>query len=470
MIPCRLSDMQRIYRYSNPFLSHLTRIKRSGESVLKSQMQRSLSQSGITISSQSNRRQYSSQLDHRHFASQSNGRHFPSQSNGRCFSNQSDYSNFSSQSDGRDYLEIDKRLASIDNRRKQKGGRGWTITRAVTQHIHEHLANDPKYTTTLDRPRDSFRISESELDIDIEQKIKRIDKLCENGNVSQATGVVVNTIMKYAKWPEEVLKPLERWLTHRVHILSLPDALYALDAFVQMEYQPRYLLKILLRHLALHFDSTDKTPANVVHLMFLIGLSRDAPVELMHDLETYIEENVHKFSSVEISIICFSFFVTNRAMRSSSLTQTMAETLLNEFRVSHQNRSRDYMNLYRLGSILKAFRHAGYREVAFYEELGDLICESAWGLAHDRPIKDINVSMQIAQTYATLGIKHEQLFQEMEGKIPALQTGVSGQGVRFRAKDLARLCWSYVILRRTVPKNWQDALIDELTAMPIAER
>ena len=413
------------------------------------------------------------QSNHSNGLGQSNHCNFLSQPHYRHSSRKSHHRHFSSQSAERDYVEQEKQL---DRKSRAKRSRSWAITLDVTINLREHLTNNPKYSGTIYKPTlksESIFGEDSESNNINKQIVKEIYRLFEKGERKEAMDVFVDTVTRCTKYQQDILKPLEKCLASHIDTLSLSNSLYAFDVFSHVEYRPRYLLGTLLRHLAVHFESVEKTPPNIVHLLYLIGLSRDAPVELMQSLEIYIENNISEFNAVEIGIISFGFFVANRAMESPNLTQAMAETILSEFKTSLAKQSHHEMNLYLLGNIFKAFRHAGFKNVKFYEELGDIICESDWGLNDDQRIHDSNSLREIVRTYAILAIKHERLYKKMQDKFPALQSNQSAETegkMAFGLKDLGQLCWSYHQLQIQVPQHWQEALVDQLNATPLSER
>ena len=297
-------------------------------------------------------------------------------------------------------------------------------------------------------------------DIAMKQVNTDIKMMFEKGEIRKAMGLATDAILRDLGAKEDILVPLEKQLTRQVQSLSITDALYALDTFIHFDlYQAKGFLKALLDHLVTHFDATEKTSSNIVHLLYFIGLSRQAPTELMRSIETYVRENIKDYNTQDICLICFAFFVANYTMQNSSLIQAMAYTVLEEFRDYVKNAAQNNFELHLLGNILKAFRHAGYNDVRFYIELGDLICDYDMKSAPTAPMwLQADPFLQIPHTYAVLRIKHEKLFQKMEECIDNLKHN----GFKLRSKDLTRLCWSYAMLEGTAPGHWQEALILEL--------
>ncbi len=400
---------------------------------------------------------------------------YVSQPNSRHFSYTSHDRYFSSQSDNRNYSTLD---GPLERESEVKRSRDWSISTAVRHSLHRNLISNPNYTSTVCLPSISFKIRADYYlgTKNVEPMVAEITRLFEKGEDKQALEVFVGVIKGESKWGLEDLKTLEQCLAAQVQTLSLPNTLYALDVFIQIDHSPSLLLGALLRHLSMQWESIEKTPPNIVQLLLLIGLSRNAPDELWHSLEGHLEENISALSAAEISIVSFGFFAANRRIRSSSLTQAMADTLLKELKTSVLNQSWDKFNLHLLANILKAFRHAGYKDLTFYKELGDIICDSTWGLA-----TSYNPLMHIATTYATFGIKHERLLGEIKKKVSVVESNRSTPRtpriqdprlpkIYFRSKDLRRLCWSYIQLQMEVPKQWQKALVIQLHNEPTEAR
>ncbi len=285
--------------------------------------------------------------------------------------------------------------------------------RHLLNTLPEHGANNVKHSGTggSNEDLDSEEIKEISADI---------RGLCKLGQTRKAIALACDTIKKDPVSRQDIFMPLEKVLTERVKKISLPDALYCLDAFIQMEfYQPRHFLPALLEHLAAHFESTEKTPANIAHLLYFIGLAREAPPKLMHCLELYVQDNISEYNTVDISLICFAYFVTNRVMRCSSLIKTMANTVLEELRDSLNKGSQNNVNL--LGTILKAFKHAGYDDMGFYMELGDLLCDTDALSVESGPLTMIgHTILNIPPTYASARIKHSRLFQKIQQLVDQL--------------------------------------------------
>ncbi len=440
MIP-QLNVMHRLHRYTSSYLFHLKRAQSIGKMVQNHQLEQPSWQGPLVIQPRNLR---SSTL---------------SRQNNRTFSSQSYH--------GNNLRQLDHEDGSVVYEPVNSAPRSWKISQRVTRQFRKLLASEPKYSSTLHLPKSRLSaVTESECNMGIEERKDYINKLCKDGEIRQAMGIVHDTFLSYSSPRQEILMPLEKLLAgHCVQMLSLSDTLYALDAFIQMDfYQPRYLLKTLLDHLTIHFESTKKTPANVVHLLFFIGLSREAPTDLMHAIEMYVEDNVKEYNIVDISLICFGFFVTKCVLQSPTLIQAMANIVLEEIRGSIQEGSQNRLNVFPIGSILKAFRHTGYDDVRFYEELGDLMCETDMIASKNRvPLSVIaHTYLQIPHTYARFRIKHQRLFHKIEECIDHL----SYNGLKLRSKDLTRLCWAYAMLQNTAPKHWQEALIGKLIENP----
>ncbi len=341
------------------------------------------------------------------------------------------------------------------------------------------LEDNPKYCSTVYRPVESTTGYGIDKNMSIEETMPEIKKLVEKRKVREAMDNFGDVMLKAGseKEGQKHLEQIEKWVSRQVQMISLPDVLYVLDGFIQMSYRPKdqvldgfiqmgyrpkYLVRTLLRHVAVNFKSIEKSPANIIHVLYLIGVSRDASPELMQYLHAYVEENIQEFDSIEIGFICWAFKMMNTKLsKDGSLLTTMAEKLIQELRDPVQTRSRSRgMSLYLITHVLKAFKDAKFRNVTFYEELGDVICDADWGIKSFSPERQQGPPLaHLAYAYSSMGVKHERLFESIEQKLSVMQNTVIHDVRKFRLKDLARLCDSYSNLRMNLPKFLMDEVM-----------
>ncbi len=178
-----------------------------------------------------------------------------------------------------------------------KAGYDWKPSLMATNKLYESLRNSSRYTGTVHIPRKTSRDqwlsgSDMEKNFYIEKRLSVIEKLIKQGEIKEAMHDVNEISSQGSKSHEKICKRIEYCLITQVLLLSLSDCLYALDAFLQMDFQARYLLRALILRMNKHYDSIEKTPSNIVQLMFFIGLCVKAPADLMHCLELYVEGTI----------------------------------------------------------------------------------------------------------------------------------------------------------------------------------
>ncbi len=236
--------------------------------------------------SQSHRLNYLNQYKCRKYSSLSDDSYDPSQSNNTLNTHH--------------YDSAQSQYRILNQARKYDSGKAsydWKRSLLVTNKLYECLRNNSKYTETIHIPRETRRDewlsgSDMEKNFHIEQKLSVIEKLIEQGEIKEAMHDLNEISSQGSKSHENICKRIEYCLITQVLVLSLPDCLYALDAFLQMDFQARYLLRALNLRMDKHYDSIEKTPSSIVQLLFFIGLCVKAPAELMHCLELYVEGNM----------------------------------------------------------------------------------------------------------------------------------------------------------------------------------
>ncbi len=361
--------------------------------------------------SQLNRLYYLNQYIRREYSSLSDDNYDSDQSN-YTLDGSHDYNSAQSQ------YRIRKKARHYDS---GQANYDWKQSLQVTEELYKCLKNNSKYTSTLHTPSETsgdqwIRGSNIDRDFHIEQRLSAIEKLIKQGKIKEAMPDVNEISSQGSKSHEKICNRIEYCLITQVLVLSLSDCLYALDAFLQMDFQARYLLRALILRMDKHYDSIEKTPSNIVQLLFFIGLSVKAPAELMHCLELYVEENMADFDLVELTLMCYTFCVTRPAMRESQLVHAMANRVIEEVRKGLDNRQCN-VNADLIGKIFKSFNYSYYSNVKFYKELADLICGADLRLLNDTIIKDDCPALEISRACSSRGIKHKELILMIERSI-----------------------------------------------------
>ena len=209
-------------------------------------------------------------------------------------------------------------------------------------------------------------------------------------------------------YDEHDFRTLEHEVASNVASYNLRDLVYIMDGFLCHKYKPRLLLSRALKHLAYHFKDEEKTPSQVLHLMYIIGCSRDVPRELSGALEDYVRENRHSYKLSDFVVVSFAFMVTNEPITDFVLLDYIAEVTKKHF----TNRAINYVTFTWLVSIFKCFYKSRYSDVDFYMTLGDCIVKGKDRLPKIRG-PQFNT---LVHAYGTAGIKHDQLFKVLQEK------------------------------------------------------
>ena len=182
-----------------------------------------------------------------------------------------------------------------------------------------------------------------------------------------------------------------------------------------------------------------------VQLLFLVGLRRNAPVTLLHQLEQILAEGHKELSTEELGLICNGFYACNRSLSNMDLLEGLWKALL---------RDGDRLQLSLVANILKSLRHADYGIPAHFLQLANILSER----------RDISSSQSmaplaaVATAYSSARIRSEQLFKTLaSGMVNCIE-----KNVNIRLKDLARFTLTCSNLQITPPKVIVKTLVDTL--------
>ena len=204
-------------------------------------------------------------------------------------------------------------------------------------------------------------------------------------------------------------KTLEQEVASNKELYNLRDLVYCMDGFLNHNYKPKFLLPRALKHLAYRIKEEEKTPSQVLHLMYIIGCSRDIPRELSGALEDYVRDNRHSYKFTDFVVISFAFMVTNEPITDFILLDHIAQETMKYF----NNVPITYNTFAWLISIFKCFYKSRYTAVDFYMKLGDCIVNGEKTLPKFRG-PQFNT---LIHSYASAGIKHDPLFKVLQKKI-----------------------------------------------------
>ena len=220
-------------------------------------------------------------------------------------------------------------------------------------------------------------------------------------------------------------------LTKRIETNGLAFSLDVADILFMMEINCRRFVSALFDCVTVHFDSLEMTPDLLTRLMFYVFLHGSAPPRLYPKVEQFLNDHIHDFHIGDISVICLGFFRSIRRIESNLLLEKIAQKLLTDI---------EYVGQHGIVNILKSFRHSGYNDATFFENL-------AGCLINKRILENcsnLNLLMHITSSYAGLSIFHHDLLDITLKHFVNIvcKPGKSSMN-QIRSKDLAKFVWAY---------------------------
>ncbi len=150
---------------------------------------------------------------------------------------------------------------------------------------------------------------------------------------------------------------LERSIVINAHRFSAAELVIFMDSCLHHRYRPARLLRATLAHLSSYLHEESLTPETAVHLILLIGFSRNAPPEVIRSLEDYLLKHVDELSALAVHIVCFGFSSTNTPLIRLSLLRKMCDKISHYFENWHllpeESRYDSWQEYSLLGDLLK---------------------------------------------------------------------------------------------------------------------
>ena len=124
--------------------------------------------------------------------------------------------------------------------------------------------------------------------------------------------------------------------------------------------------------------------------------------------------------------------------KSSYLMDAIADRLL---------RDMNSLEPFMLVNFLKMFRQASYIKISFYQKLADYLVGSNFVSS----LRAVNPIMHIAFTYASVSVRHTQLFETLLSWMEKLLT----QQRKVRTKEISKFVWACGTLQFR-PENYEE--------------
>ena len=236
---------------------------------------------------------------------------------------------------------------------------------------------------------------------------------------------IICTTPKDAPKKPEQMKDIERLLMKHLYRMPVGLALRACHGFYTQEHNFYPFLSQMFSAIDETFDDQSLSAGEVTQLLLYVFIHGNAPSMLFHRLEEYLLKNLDEFHINDLGVICIGFFRANSRLSSQDLLEAIADKLLREM---------DCLEPFLLLDFLKTFRHASFIKVSFYEELADYLIQSNFVSQY----KTINPLMHVAFTYASIPIRHPQLFESLFSHLETLIT----QPRKVRTKDISKFVWA----------------------------
>lgn len=231
--------------------------------------------------------------------------------------------------------------------------------------------------------------------------------------------------------------------------VDLDHCLYAIDTLFVQDQNTEAVIREFLSLLDLHWWSLLHTvlqPRHIVQVLFYISTIRNAPVTLLDYIEQYLENHVSELDIKELSLVCHSYFVSNRRLNSIELIDQIADRLVRE---------QDTCSLELLSNFMKMLHHSGYSNVSYYMKLGDALATRPL-----RNLRSLTFSMHLLTLYSSVHVIHPALFKHISAGIEEWLKTIRKHDRL--TKELTRIAWAMTSLQEPVPPAILTTLQDEL--------
>lgn len=235
-----------------------------------------------------------------------------------------------------------------------------------------------------------------------------------------------------------MLDVYEARFCHKVWDMSLDQLLLVADLWRCLGRRVPRFLKIFFSYLNLHWK--DLSLSQLIHLIYIIGESRQAPQDLMQKLESLILKYIDCIMLEEAGTICLGFFKS-----SSSLSEFVMRKIGDLACADMQ-----HLSSYALVNILKMFRFTHVDHVNFMKQFGQIAPQR---------IPSLGVQGVMHLTLACSALRFLD-----EGVMNAVAASLPPRVAYCRSKDIAKFLWSFGTLNYKPPnaEEFYSSLINEI--------
>ncbi|XP_004383078.1 FAST kinase domain-containing protein 5, mitochondrial [Trichechus manatus latirostris] len=235
-----------------------------------------------------------------------------------------------------------------------------------------------------------------------------------------------------------MLDVYETKFCHQVWEMSLDQLLLVADLWRNLGRRVPRFLKIFFSYLNFHWK--DLSLPQLIHLIYIIGESRQVPQDLMQKLESLILKYIDLINLEEVGTVCLGFFKS-----SSSLSEFVMRKIGDMACADMQ-----HLSSYALVNILKMFRFTHVDHINFMKQFGQIAPQRI-------PSIGVQGVMHLTLACSALRILDEGVMNAVAASLPP-------RVAHCRSKDVAKILWSFGTLNYKPPntEDFYSSLINEI--------
>ncbi|XP_007932873.1 FAST kinase domain-containing protein 5, mitochondrial [Orycteropus afer afer] len=235
-----------------------------------------------------------------------------------------------------------------------------------------------------------------------------------------------------------MLDVYETKICHHVWEMNLDQLLLVADLWRNLGHRVPRFLKIFFSYLSIHWK--ELSLPQLIHLIYIIGESRQAPQDLMQKLESLILKYIDLINLEEAGAICLGFFKS-----SSSLSEFVMRKIGDLACADMQ-----HLSSYALVNILKMFRFTHVDHIHFMKQFGQIAPQRI-------PSMGVQGVMHLTLACSALRILDERVMNAVAASLPP-------RVAHCRSKDVAKILWSFGTLNYKPPntEDFYSSLINEI--------
>ncbi|XP_004634376.1 FAST kinase domain-containing protein 5, mitochondrial isoform X2 [Octodon degus] len=225
---------------------------------------------------------------------------------------------------------------------------------------------------------------------------------------------------------------------HQVWEMSLDQLLLVADLWRHLGRKAPRFLKIFFSYLNLHWK--DLSLSQLVHLIYIIGESRQVPQDLMQKLESLILKYFDLINLEELGTICLGFF------KSSSSLSEFAMRKIGDLACADMH----HLSSHALVHILKMFRFTHVDHANFMKQFVEIAPQRI-------PSLGVQGVMHLTLACSSLRMLDEGIMNAVAASLPP-------RVAHCRSKDVAKILWSFGTLNYKPPntEEFYSSLINEI--------